>query len=301
MASTTPMLSWEAGDSTLGISEAGANSQPGPAIYCKLCLSELPSTATRELKTCNCVFCTAVSRGDYVSFPPAVIIVCWFNTLEFNTSHTDRIDELLWGSSRWHFVTDTEKGASRIYLDWLEKASVYHQYFQLVWAGTISKLWSNTKLSLGILVKSPALKWLGLGCFLFIAAPLPTVRFCSYSFTEIKWFSTKRSCGDSHLVSIKNTQSWPWLFRWLIVAVQNKTEQDSQSLSVFLKVLSVPCRAVVFITELKLFLLDWFLPGASKLSCWRFAPVQRGCQIVAGVILCPSQLSNHVACRRSGR
>ncbi|KAF3840197.1 hypothetical protein F7725_018914 [Dissostichus mawsoni] len=56
MASRSPTLIRDAGDS-LGTPEAGANPRPGP--FCKLCLSEQPSAATRELQSCNCVFCTA--------------------------------------------------------------------------------------------------------------------------------------------------------------------------------------------------------------------------------------------------
>lgn len=59
MASRSPNLSREAGDLAPGTPEAGDNPQPGPEIFCKLCLSEQPSAATRELQSCNCVFCTA--------------------------------------------------------------------------------------------------------------------------------------------------------------------------------------------------------------------------------------------------
>ncbi|XP_068425362.1 E3 ubiquitin-protein ligase RNF144B [Clinocottus analis] len=46
--------------STLGTPEASAKTpQPGPKAYCKLCLSEQLSAATRELQGCDCVFCTA--------------------------------------------------------------------------------------------------------------------------------------------------------------------------------------------------------------------------------------------------
>ncbi|KAK5892832.1 hypothetical protein CesoFtcFv8_013182 [Champsocephalus esox] len=56
MASRSPTLIRDTGDS-LGTPEAGANPRLGP--FCKLCLSEQPSAATRELQSCNCVFCTA--------------------------------------------------------------------------------------------------------------------------------------------------------------------------------------------------------------------------------------------------
>ncbi|XP_054477731.1 E3 ubiquitin-protein ligase RNF144B [Anoplopoma fimbria] len=60
MASRSPTLSREGRGSTPGIPEAGSkNSQPGPEAFCKLCLSEHPSAATRELQGCDCVFCTA--------------------------------------------------------------------------------------------------------------------------------------------------------------------------------------------------------------------------------------------------
>ncbi|XP_074510693.1 E3 ubiquitin-protein ligase RNF144B [Sebastes fasciatus] len=59
MASRSPTLSRDTGDSAPGTPEAGADPQPGPEAFCKLCLSEQPSAATRELKSCSCVFCTA--------------------------------------------------------------------------------------------------------------------------------------------------------------------------------------------------------------------------------------------------
>ncbi|XP_022609129.1 E3 ubiquitin-protein ligase RNF144B [Seriola dumerili] len=59
MASRSPSLSQEARDSAPGTPEAGTDSQPGPEVFCKLCLSEQPSAATRELQSCNCNFCTA--------------------------------------------------------------------------------------------------------------------------------------------------------------------------------------------------------------------------------------------------
>ncbi|XP_068590654.1 E3 ubiquitin-protein ligase RNF144B [Cebidichthys violaceus] len=61
MASRSPTLSREdEGGSTPGTPEAGAkHPQPGPEAYCKLCLSEQPCAATRELQGCCCVFCSA--------------------------------------------------------------------------------------------------------------------------------------------------------------------------------------------------------------------------------------------------
>ncbi|XP_071374783.1 E3 ubiquitin-protein ligase RNF144B [Centroberyx affinis] len=58
MATRSPTLSLEARNSAPGTPAASANPQQGPEVYCKLCLSEQPSTATSELHTCNCVFCT---------------------------------------------------------------------------------------------------------------------------------------------------------------------------------------------------------------------------------------------------
>ncbi|XP_031178521.1 E3 ubiquitin-protein ligase RNF144B isoform X1 [Sander lucioperca] len=59
MASRSPSLSHEARDSPPGTPEAGANPQPEPKAFCKLCLSEKPFATTGELQSCNCVFCTA--------------------------------------------------------------------------------------------------------------------------------------------------------------------------------------------------------------------------------------------------
>lgn len=72
MASRSPSLTQDARDSAPGTPEAGggggggAASQLSPEVFCKLCLSEQPSAATRELQSCNCRFCTAVSR-DLIS------------------------------------------------------------------------------------------------------------------------------------------------------------------------------------------------------------------------------------------
>lgn len=64
MASRRPTPSREAGDSAPGNPEAGINPDPGPEVFCKLCLSEQPPAATRELQSCNCVFCSAVRERD---------------------------------------------------------------------------------------------------------------------------------------------------------------------------------------------------------------------------------------------
>lgn len=42
-------------------SSPALRSSPGPApeVFCRLCLTEQPSAATRELQSCHCVFCTA--------------------------------------------------------------------------------------------------------------------------------------------------------------------------------------------------------------------------------------------------
>ncbi|KPP70451.1 hypothetical protein Z043_110728 [Scleropages formosus] len=52
-----------------GMESTSADGGPGRAdngtaaslVYCKLCLSEYPPTATNKLHSCNCVFCTSVS------------------------------------------------------------------------------------------------------------------------------------------------------------------------------------------------------------------------------------------------
>lgn len=60
MATRSPTLS-RGGyrDSPPGTPEVGANLQPASEVFCKLCLSEHPSAATRELQSCNCIFCTS--------------------------------------------------------------------------------------------------------------------------------------------------------------------------------------------------------------------------------------------------
>uniref|UniRef100_A0A3Q3IYZ6 E3 ubiquitin-protein ligase RNF144B n=2 Tax=Monopterus albus TaxID=43700 RepID=A0A3Q3IYZ6_MONAL len=58
MDSSNPTLSQDARDSAPGTPEASADPQLGPKVFCKLCLSEQLSTATRELQGCNCSFCT---------------------------------------------------------------------------------------------------------------------------------------------------------------------------------------------------------------------------------------------------
>ncbi|XP_056142049.1 E3 ubiquitin-protein ligase RNF144B [Lampris incognitus] len=55
----SPTLSQTARGSAQGTPVAGANPQPDPKVFCKLCLSEHPSAAIRTLHACNCVFCTS--------------------------------------------------------------------------------------------------------------------------------------------------------------------------------------------------------------------------------------------------
>lgn len=55
MASESPTVSREARESAPETPEAAANLQ----VFCKLCLSEQPSTATTELQSCKCIYCTA--------------------------------------------------------------------------------------------------------------------------------------------------------------------------------------------------------------------------------------------------
>lgn len=55
MANRSPTVSREALESGLETPEAGASLQ----VFCKLCLSEQPSTATTELQSCKCIYCTA--------------------------------------------------------------------------------------------------------------------------------------------------------------------------------------------------------------------------------------------------
>lgn len=59
MASRNTTPSREARESSPEAPEAAANPQTGPEIFCKLCLSEQPSAATKELQSCKCIFCTA--------------------------------------------------------------------------------------------------------------------------------------------------------------------------------------------------------------------------------------------------
>ncbi|TWW79659.1 E3 ubiquitin-protein ligase RNF144B isoform X1 [Takifugu flavidus] len=53
MADKSATQRQEDGDSAAEISEVGWE------VFCKLCLCEQPTTATRELQSCNCVFCVA--------------------------------------------------------------------------------------------------------------------------------------------------------------------------------------------------------------------------------------------------
>ncbi|XP_026041131.1 E3 ubiquitin-protein ligase RNF144B [Astatotilapia calliptera] len=55
MASGSPTVSREARESAPETPEAAANLQ----VFCKLCLSEQPSTATTGLQSCKCIYCTA--------------------------------------------------------------------------------------------------------------------------------------------------------------------------------------------------------------------------------------------------
>ncbi|XP_030015096.1 E3 ubiquitin-protein ligase RNF144B [Sphaeramia orbicularis] len=59
MAGRSPTLSRGGGDSTPRTPEAGPNPPPAPGVFCKLCLSDQPSAAVRELQSCNCIFCTS--------------------------------------------------------------------------------------------------------------------------------------------------------------------------------------------------------------------------------------------------
>lgn len=51
MATRSPTLSQGNGDCT--------SPEPVSEVFCKLCLSQQPSAATRELQSCNCIFCVA--------------------------------------------------------------------------------------------------------------------------------------------------------------------------------------------------------------------------------------------------
>ncbi|XP_028281191.1 E3 ubiquitin-protein ligase RNF144B [Parambassis ranga] len=59
MASRSSTPSGEAWDSASETPEAAADPQLEPDVFCKLCLSEQPSAATRELESCKCIYCTA--------------------------------------------------------------------------------------------------------------------------------------------------------------------------------------------------------------------------------------------------
>ncbi|XP_041842868.1 E3 ubiquitin-protein ligase RNF144B isoform X2 [Melanotaenia boesemani] len=59
MASKSPRLSREVQDLAPETPELGANPQIGLEIFCKLCLSQQPTAATRELQSCRCMYCTA--------------------------------------------------------------------------------------------------------------------------------------------------------------------------------------------------------------------------------------------------
>lgn len=64
MASGSPTVSREARESAPETPEAAANLQ----VFCKLCLSEQPSTATTGLQSCKCIYCTAVGTDDAFRF-----------------------------------------------------------------------------------------------------------------------------------------------------------------------------------------------------------------------------------------
>lgn len=68
MASRSFTSGHEVGEIAASAPEAGATPHEGPEVFCKLCLSQQPSAATTELQSCNCVFCTAVSRDQYNLF-----------------------------------------------------------------------------------------------------------------------------------------------------------------------------------------------------------------------------------------
>lgn len=59
MASRSTTPSQEVRDSSPETPEAAADPQTGPEVFCKLCLSEQPPAATKELQSCKCIFCTA--------------------------------------------------------------------------------------------------------------------------------------------------------------------------------------------------------------------------------------------------
>ncbi|XP_024861066.1 E3 ubiquitin-protein ligase RNF144B isoform X2 [Kryptolebias marmoratus] len=53
MAGRSPTVNQEAGHSS------AADSELEPEVFCKLCLSQQPTAASRELQSCRCMFCTA--------------------------------------------------------------------------------------------------------------------------------------------------------------------------------------------------------------------------------------------------
>lgn len=59
MASRSPTVNQEAGEFSAVMAEAAADPPSGQHVFCKLCLSLQPLTATRELESCKCMFCTA--------------------------------------------------------------------------------------------------------------------------------------------------------------------------------------------------------------------------------------------------
>ncbi|KAM3614282.1 uncharacterized protein V6R79_012130 [Siganus canaliculatus] len=65
MASGSSTESLKAKGSAPGSPEVGTNSHLVPKVYCKLCLSEQPPAASRELQSCHCIFCT-VCLQQYV-------------------------------------------------------------------------------------------------------------------------------------------------------------------------------------------------------------------------------------------
>lgn len=71
MASGSPTVSREARESAPETPEAAANLQ----VFCKLCLSKQPSTATTGLQSCKCIYCTAVGTDDAFRFFQELLLI----------------------------------------------------------------------------------------------------------------------------------------------------------------------------------------------------------------------------------
>ncbi|KAM4580578.1 E3 ubiquitin-protein ligase RNF144B [Odontesthes bonariensis] len=59
MTSRSPTLSREVRDSAPVTPRAGADLHRGPEVFCRLCLSQQPTAASKELQACKCMYCTA--------------------------------------------------------------------------------------------------------------------------------------------------------------------------------------------------------------------------------------------------